>query len=136
MARLVFAALALGQCATALLDGFVNVVRIQEDTLLAGTNLNVKVVKGIVVAADANDPEISACATADAVLASCVSSGLLQTTAPTASAKACLCCRGGVEIVNKYSSCATYISKSFPTQSAAYSSRSTPLLYMALGLSH
>lgn len=129
MARLLFAALALGQCATALLDGVVNVVRIQEDTLLAGNNLNVKVVKEVVVAADANDPEISACATADAVLASCVSSGLLQTTAPTASAKACLCCHSGIEVVDKYSSCATYIAKSFPTQSAAYSSKSRSFVF-------
>ncbi|KAK1755839.1 hypothetical protein QBC47DRAFT_198026 [Echria macrotheca] len=117
--------------ATAILDKYVTVNYI-EDILLAGP-VNVKVVNKVVVAADVSDPEISACVTADAVLSSCVASGLLETTAPTASAKDCLCCYGGHEIVSDYSSCATYIAKSYPTETAAFSTVSVLYAICATG---
>ncbi|KAK0619940.1 hypothetical protein B0T14DRAFT_431007 [Immersiella caudata] len=66
------------------------------------------------------DAEISACASADVVLSACVESGYLDDGAPTASARSCLCCYQGLTLSDEYSSCSTYIAKSFPTETAAF----------------
>lgn len=120
MARQLFAAaLALAHCATALLDGYVEKT-VVEHVVLAG-KLNAGVVGNVLAEASTTDPGLLACATADVILSSCIAKGVLETTAPTASAKACLCCYQDYELVEEYSSCASYIYNSFRTQTEAFS---------------
>jgi len=121
-------ALAFAHGALAFLEGYVTVTHIEEDVVLRGINgINVNAFAGVVVAAATTDLELVACASADAVLSSCVASGWLADTAPVESAQSCLCCHDGQTLIDEYSSCSTYIAREFPTETAAFSTVS--LLY-------
>jgi len=125
VARALVSALALAGGATALLEQYVTVTHVEE--VVFPGKINVAAVRPVVAAAAVTDAEISACASADVVLSACVASGYLDDGAPTASAKSCLCCYKGLTLIDEYSSCSTYISKSFPTETAAFATIS--LLY-------
>lgn len=118
IARKLLTALALAGTAAAFLEEYVTVTHVKE--VIFPGKINVNAVNGVMVAAAVTDAEISACATADAVLSICVASGYLDDGAPTATAKSCLCCYQGLTLKDEYSSCSTYLSASFPTETAAF----------------
>ncbi|KAK3352402.1 hypothetical protein B0T25DRAFT_185388 [Lasiosphaeria hispida] len=125
MSRHLLSALALARVATALLEGYVELVNVVEEVVLPG--VNVHAVNGIIVAAATTDAGFSACATADVILSSCVAAGYLDEGQPTAGAKSCLCCSSTHEFVSEYYTCASYIYEEFPTETEAYTTVS--LLY-------
>ncbi|KAK0714559.1 hypothetical protein B0H67DRAFT_215001 [Lasiosphaeris hirsuta] len=125
MVRHLLSALTLARVATALLEGYVELVNVIEEVVLPG--INIHAVGGVIVAAATTDAGFSACATADVVLSSCVAAGYLDEGQPTAGAKSCLCCSSTHEFVSEYYTCASYIYEEFPTETEAYSTAS--LLY-------
>ena len=119
-------ALALARGATAILDDYVNVnVNVVETVIPKGFNIHV-VNHVLAEAPTTTDPALNACVSAGVVLSSCAAAGYLDDAASTASAKACLCCYGGLELVDEYSSCASYVSASLPTETEVYSSMFKP----------
>ncbi|KAL2021102.1 hypothetical protein VTK56DRAFT_7521 [Thermocarpiscus australiensis] len=108
MTRQLLFTLALARIAAGLLDGIVEVVVTKEDVYKVPANL----VAGVVDAAGEGDDGLLACATADAILSSCDARGVLETTAPVASRRNCLCCYSGTAAAPAYSSCASYVSNS------------------------
>ncbi len=101
MARRLIAALALAHGATALFEGFVDVlvrVDIQVTPSLFG---------GVIQAAGADDGA-EACEAAGAVVNSCDDAGVLDATAVVSDARNCLCCVGTTAISAVYSKCSSY----------------------------
>jgi len=72
-------------------------------------------------AAATTDPAVTACSIAFAVVDSCYSASPGLSTAAESDAASCLCCHSTVEIDEYYSSCADYISASYPKSSTQYS---------------
>ncbi|GAB1316598.1 hypothetical protein MFIFM68171_06808 [Madurella fahalii] len=106
MARQFLFALALAHRAIALLEGYVDVVRVTKvDHIQIAPNL----VADVMGAAIDEDDGLRACATADAVISSCYSAGVLETDAPMAEFENCMCCQSSTPVVSAYSDCAEYI---------------------------
>ncbi|KAK4228819.1 hypothetical protein QBC38DRAFT_473992 [Podospora fimiseda] len=70
--------------------------------------------------AQQQNPGATACVAANSVLSSCSNRGVLATTAPAAPRAQCLCCFSSTALYPVYSACASYIFKSAPTASNAY----------------
>ena len=100
MARRLLAALALAHGATALFEGFVDVL------VRVDIQVSPSVFGGVVQAA--GDGGADACDTAGTVVDSCYDSGVLDATAVVADARSCLCCFGTTAISAVYSKCSTY----------------------------
>ncbi|KAL2131123.1 hypothetical protein VTI74DRAFT_5534 [Chaetomium olivicolor] len=102
MTRQFLAALALAHSASALLDGYVDVV------VNVDVRVPANVAAGAVNAAAGYDGYV-ACLVADDRIDACYSSGVLASTAPAASAQSCICCAGTTPLAASYSACASYI---------------------------
>jgi hypothetical protein len=114
MARRFFAALALAHSATALLEGFVDVL-VQVDEVRVPADL----FAGVLQAAGSDDG-YEACETANAAIGYCYEGGYLERTVPVAVGNSCLCCDGPTGISAAYSSCATYASNEAPDATSVY----------------
>ena len=77
----------------------------------------------LAAAAATTDPAVTACSIAFAVVDSCYSATPGLSTAAESDAASCLCCHSTVEIDEYYSSCADYISASYPKSSTQYSGK-------------
>ncbi|KAH8900062.1 hypothetical protein GQ53DRAFT_207924 [Thozetella sp. PMI_491] len=75
----------------------------------------------VVAAATTTDPGLLACATVEAFVDGCYSAGYLDSTVPSATEAACLCCSKGTNIATAYSSCQSYVAASAKTATDAYS---------------
>lgn len=75
----------------------------------------------LAAAAATTDPAVTACSIAYAVIDSCYSASPGLSTAAESDAASCYCCHSTVEIDEYYSSCAAYISASFPRSTTQYS---------------
>ncbi|OIW28499.1 hypothetical protein CONLIGDRAFT_378966 [Coniochaeta ligniaria NRRL 30616] len=67
------------------------------------------------------DPAVTACSIAYEVIDSCYSASPGLSTAANSDVASCLCCYSTVEIDEYYSSCADYISASYPRSTTQYS---------------
>lgn len=74
----------------------------------------------LAAAATTTNPAASACAIAYGVIDACYSASPGLSTAAASDAASCLCCVSTVEVDEYYSSCADYISSSFPKSSTQY----------------
>ena len=113
MARRFLAALALAHSATALLEGFVDVL-VQVDEVRVPADL----VAGVMQAAGSDGYE--ACETADRAISYCYNAGYLDPTAPADLGNFCLCCDGATALSTAYSSCASYALNEVPDATSAY----------------
>ncbi|KAK4125903.1 hypothetical protein N657DRAFT_567801 [Parathielavia appendiculata] len=125
MTRLSFAAVALAQCTSALLDGFVDVLVNVEHRVPADA------FAGVLNAAGGSHDGLEACYTANDILESCYDAGYMEPTAPVAAADRCLCCDGTTAIASVYSSCASYALNEVPALTADYSVLSNLYIYCA-----
>jgi hypothetical protein len=115
MARRFLAAFVLAHTATALLEGFVDVIRVDEVRVPLDLFTDV-----MMNAAAGNDDGYEACETADAAISYCYDGGYLDPTVPVAVGDSCLCCRGPTAISAAYSSCASYASNEVPDATSVY----------------
>jgi hypothetical protein len=121
MARRFLAALALARGASALLDGFVDVLVNVEHRLPADA------FAGVVHAAGSSDDDgYDACVVANDVLESCYDAGYMEPTAAVDDADRCLCCAGTTPISKVYSSCASYALNEVPGATADYTGTPSP----------
>jgi hypothetical protein len=121
MARRFLAALALAQGASALLDGFVDVLVNVEHRVPADA------FAGVMNAAGGSDDDgYDACVVANDVLESCYAEGYMEPTAAVDDADRCLCCAGPTPISKVYSSCASYASNEVPGATADYTGTPSP----------
>ena len=101
MARRLLAALALAHGATALFEGFVDVL------VRVDIQVTPSLFDGVVQAAGVDDGS-EACDAAGVVVNSCADAGVLDATAVVSDARNCLCCFGTTAISAVYSKCSTY----------------------------
>lgn len=118
MSRKLLVALALAQASQAFLEDYVEVVKTVEVIHIPPSNLNIA---ADVIGAQQNNPGVTACAAADAVVTACYNRGVLETTAAVAAQAECLCCFSSTALYPIYSACASYISNSVPGASTVYS---------------
>jgi len=83
----------------------------------------------VIAAATTTDPGLLACVTAEAILDACFAQPGF-TDAPDASQASCLCCYSGTYLEPAYSSCASYISVSAPSDTSDYSGKLDHLLLL------
>ena len=103
MARRLLAALALAHGATALLDGFVDVLVEVNEVQVAPD-----IFAGIMQAAAGSDDGYDACVTADAILSSCYDEAYSAPTPPADGGNRCVCCDGTTGNSAVFASCASY----------------------------
>jgi hypothetical protein len=112
MARRFLAALALARGATALLEGFVDVL------VQVEVRVPADLVAGVMQAAGSDGYE--ACETADRAISYCYNAGFLDPTVPADLGNFCLCCDGATALSTAYSSCASYALNEAPDATSAY----------------
>jgi len=122
MAQKLVAALALAQLSQALLDDHVEVGVVKRvNNVIPPPDILSDVMGAQQLQ---GNPGLTACAVAEVVVSSCYDRGVLATTAPVASAEACLCCYSATALYPAYSSCASYIRNAVPTASSVFSGTS------------
>ncbi|KAK4192401.1 hypothetical protein QBC35DRAFT_222004 [Podospora australis] len=103
MARKLLSALALTQAASAVLEGFVEIVYPVDVTL---PQFDGAFVPMAAQAAAVDDPE---CAPAASRVRGCNDAGYADENVPFATLLSCLCCRSGTTFLPAYSTCASYL---------------------------